>query len=414
MRIIVYTGKGGVGKTSIAASTAARAAELGHRTLILSTDLAHSLADSFDTQLGPEPTQLAPLLWAQEPDVHHNMQTHWGVIQEWLKVALTWRGGVDGLIADEVSIIPGMEELSNLLSIDDHRASGAYDVLVVDAAPTGETLRLLSLPDALRWWIEHVFPMYRRGLKVARPLVRALTDAPMPPDKVFGSVLVLFHRLEQLHRTLVDPQLTSIRLVLNPEKMVVAEAQRTYTYLSLFGYPTDMVVANRIVPSDVVDPYFAAWKDAQAAQLQRIREGFAPLPVKTVPLFGNEVLGLDALRCMASAAFGIDDPTNRFSEGRTPTIELTSPHSYRLTVPVPFATRGDIRVSHSGDELLIQVGSYRHRQVLPRTLMGLNPQGATLDEASHLLTVRFERVADGVSGVGMEITAKARAVAGDA
>jgi arsenite-transporting ATPase len=200
MRIIVYTGKGGVGKTSMAAATAFRAAELGHRTL------------------------------------------------EWLKVTLTWRGGMDGLLANEVSIIPDMEELSTLLCIDDHRASGAYDVIVVDAAPTGETLRLLSLPDALRWWIEQIFPMYRRGMRVARPLVRALTDAPMPPDKVFGSVLDLFRRLDQLHHTLVDPQLTSIRLVLNPEKMVVAEAQRTYTYLSLFGYPTDLVVANRIVP----------------------------------------------------------------------------------------------------------------------------------------------------------------------
>jgi arsenite/tail-anchored protein-transporting ATPase len=393
MRIIVYTGKGGVGKTSMAAATALRASELGHRTLVLSTDLAHSLGDSFDTRLGPEPTQLAPLLWGQEPDVHHNMQTHWGVIQEWLKVALTWRGGVDGLVADEVSIIPGMEELSNLLCIDDHRASGTYDVLVVDAAPTGETLRLLSLPDALRWWIEQIFPMYRRGMKVVRPLVRALTDAPTPPDKVFGSVLDLFHRLDQLHHTLVDPQLTSIRLILNPEKMVVAEAQRTYTYLSLFGYPTDLVVANRIVPSDVMDPYFAAWKDAQAAQLEKIREGFQPLHVKTVPLFGNEMMGLDALRCMATAAFGSDDdPTRRFSEGRTSTIELTSPHSYRLAVPVPFATRGEIHVSHNGDELFIQVGSFRHRQILPRTLAGLNPSGARLDEESHLLTVRFDQV----------------------
>jgi len=391
MRIIVYTGKGGVGKTSIAAATAVRAAELGHRTLVLSTDLAHSLADSLDLPLGPEPTEVAPLLWAQEPDVHHNMQTHWGTIQEWLKAALSWRGGVDGLVAEEVSIIPGMEELSNLLCIDDHRASGAYDVLVVDAAPTGETLRLLSLPDALRWWMEQIFPMYRRSMKVARPLMRAVTDAPMPPDGVFASVLNLFHRLDHLHHTRVDPELTSVRLVLNPEKMVVAEAQRTYTYLSLFGYPTDLVVANRIVPSDVTDPYFAAWKDAQAAQLRNIREGFQPLPVKIVPLFGTEVVGLEALRKMATAAFGAGDPTERFSEGRIPTIELTSPHSYRLTVPVPFATRGEVRVSHTGDELFVQVGGFRHRQILPRTLAGLNPSSARLDEESHLLSIRFEQ-----------------------
>ena len=195
----------------------------------------------------------------------------------------------------------------------------------------------------------------------------------------------------------MDPQLTSVRLVLNPEKMVVAEAQRTYTYLSLFGYPTDLVVANRIVPSDVIDPYFAAWKDAQATQLRKVREGNQPLPVKIVPLFGTEAMGLEALRDMATAAFGAGDPTQRFSEGRIPTIELTSPHSYRISVPVPFATRGEIRVSHSGDELFVQVGGFRHRQILPRTLAGLNPSSARLDEESRVLTIRFEQAVAAVT-----------------
>ena len=391
MRIIVYTGKGGVGKTSIAAATALRSADLGHRTLVLSTDLAHSLGDSLDVALGPEPKAVAPMLWAQEPDVYYNLQKHWGAIQRWLQAALTWRGAVDGLIADEVSIIPGMEELSNLLCIEETRASGEYDVIVVDAAPTGETLRLLSLPEALHWWIEQVFPVYRRGMKVARPLVRALTDAPMPPDSVYASVLDLFRRLDRLHRTLTDPDLSCVRLVLNPERMVVAEARRTYTYLSLFGYPTDLVVANRIVPDQVTDPYFASWKCAQQSQLQQIREGFHPMPVNTVPLLGEEVLGFDALRRLSSDAFGEVDPTERFSEGPRPTIELTSPNTYRVSVPVPFATRGEIHVSHTGDELLLQVGGFRHRQILPRTLVGLSPSGAKLDEANHLLTVRFER-----------------------
>ena len=391
MRIIVYTGKGGVGKTSIAAATALRSADLGHRTLVLSTDLAHSLGDSLDVALGPEPKAVAPMLWAQEPDVHYNLQKHWGAIQRWLQAALTWRGAVDGLIADEVSIIPGMEELSNLLCIDDSRASGEYDVIVVDAAPTGETLRLLSLPEALRWWIEQVFPLYRRGMKVARPLVRALTDAPMPADNVYASVLDLFRRLDQLHRTLTDPELSCVRLVLNPERMVVAEARRTYTYLSLFGYPTDLVVANRVVPDQITDPCFANWKCAQETHLQPIREGFYPMPVNVVPLLGEEVVGLDALRRLASAAFGDVDPTGRFSEGLKPTIELTSPNTYRVSVPLSFATRGEIRVNDSGDQQFIQVGSFRHRQILPRMLAGLSPSGAKLDEANHLLTVRFER-----------------------
>ena len=228
-------------------------------------------------------------------------------------------------------------------------------------------------------------------MKIARPLVRALTDAPMPRDSVYASVLDLFSKLDQLHRILTDPGLSSIRLVLNPERMVVAEARRTYTYLSLFGYPTDLVVVNRVVPDEVTDPYFAGVKSAQAKQLQQIREGFRPLPVNTVPLFGNEVVGLDALRRLAIAAFGEADPTERLSEGLKPTIELTSPNSYRLSVPVPFATRGEIRVSHSGDELFLQVGGFRHRQILPRRLVGLRPSGAKLDEVNHLLTLRFQR-----------------------
>ncbi|HYW87092.1 MAG TPA: TRC40/GET3/ArsA family transport-energizing ATPase, partial [Chloroflexota bacterium] len=251
MRILVYTGKGGVGKTSVAAATALRCAELGHRTVVLSTDLAHSLADSLDTTLGPEPSLVANNLWAQETDIYNNLQTHWGVVQEWLNAILRWSGEVDSLVADELTVLPGMDELANLLWINRHRESGRFDVIIVDAAPTGETLRLLSFPDVMRWWMQRIFPIQRRAMGLARPLIGTFIDMPLPSDKVYDSVERLFAQLDKLHAMLVDRTLTSVRLVLNPEKMVVSEAQRTSTYFHLFGYPMDLVVANRVLPAEV-------------------------------------------------------------------------------------------------------------------------------------------------------------------
>src|SRR5437588_5762157 len=227
MRILVYTGKGGVGKTSVAAATATRSAALGHRTVVLSTDLAHSLADSLDVPLGPVPKQIAPNLWAQETDIYNNLQTHWGDVQHWLNAVLRWSGEVDRLVADELTVLPGMDELANLLWINRHRESGNYNVIVVDAAPTGETLRLLSFPDVMRWWMQRIFPIQRRAMGLARPLIGTFIDMPLPSDRVYDSVERLFSQLDTLHTMLVDPQLTIIRLVLNPEKMVVSEAQRT-------------------------------------------------------------------------------------------------------------------------------------------------------------------------------------------
>src|ERR671934_297286 len=253
MRILVYTGKGGVGKTSVAAATAVRCAALGYRSVVVSTDLAHSLADSLDVRLGAEATQVADNLWGQETDIYNNLQTHWGTVQTWLNAILRWQGSVDSLVADELTILPGMDELANLLWINRHRESGKYDVIVVDAAPTGETLRLLSFPDVMRWWMQRIFPIQRRAMGLARPLISSFVDIPLPTEKVYDSVERLFAQLDRLHGMLVDPKLTSVRLVLNPEKMVVSEAQRTSTYFHLFGYPMDLVVANRILPNQVTD-----------------------------------------------------------------------------------------------------------------------------------------------------------------
>jgi arsenite-transporting ATPase len=332
---------------------------------------------------------VAERLWAQETDIYHNLKTHWGTVQEWLNAVLVRQGGVDTLVADELSVLPGMDELANLLWINSHRESGEYDLIVVDAAPTGETLRLLSFPDVMRWWMERIFPWHRRAMGVARPLLGTLIDLPLPSDEVYASLEDLFARLDELHRMLVDPQLTSVRLVVNPEKMVIAESQRTYTYFNLFGYPCDLVVVNRVLPDAVTDPYFAAWKDIQAAHLRHIEEGFSPLPIRTAPLFGNEVLGLPALREMAGAVFGEEDPTRRYFAGQTQRIEPDPEGGYRLVIPLPFTTRGDVGLRQSGDELFVRVGAYRRHLVLPRTLVGHRPSGAKMDEAGHALVVRF-------------------------
>jgi arsenite/tail-anchored protein-transporting ATPase len=392
MRILVYTGKGGVGKTSVAAATAVRAAELGYRTIVLSTDLAHSLADSLDVHLGAEATQVADNLWGQETDIYNNLQTHWGTVQTWLNAILRWQGSVDTLVADELTILPGMDELANLLWINTHRESGSYDVIVVDAAPTGETLRLLSFPDVMRWWMERIFPIHRRAMGVARPLLRSFVDMPLPTEQVYDSIERLFGQLDQLHRMLIDPQLTSVRLVLNPEKMVVAEAQRTSTYFHLFGYPSDLVVANRVLPPEVTDPYFAAWKDTQARYLQRVEEGFQPLPIKQVPLFDDEVVGLEALGRMARALYGDDDPTRVYYAGRAQTLEASTEGGYQLTLPLPFAARGDVTLRQTGDELFVHVGAHRRHIILPRALVGLQATRARLDEGSATLAISFEPV----------------------
>src|SRR5919199_2964095 len=337
---------------------------MGYRTVVLSTDLAHSLADSLDLPLGPEPSQVASNLWAQETDIYNNLQTHWGVVQEWLSAILRWSGEVDALVADELTVLPGMDELANLLWINRHRQSGNYDVIVVDAAPTGETLRLLSFPDVMRWWMQRIFPIQRRAMGLARPLISTFVDMPLPSDKVYDSVERLFSQLDALHGMLIDARLTSLRLVLNPEKMVVSEAQRTSTYFHLFGYPMDLVVANRVLPAEVNDPYFAAWKDTQARYLQRIHEGFSPVPILTAPLFDDEIVGLEQLGRLARSLYGEDDPAAIFYEGKPQKVEPRTDGGYELSLPLPFATRGEIQLRQNGDELFVHVGAHRRHLIL--------------------------------------------------
>ncbi len=382
MRILLYTGKGGVGKTSTSAATALRCAELGYRTAVVSTDPAHSLGDSFDRPIGKEMTELAPDLWGQEIDLLNQMDKYWGRVQGYLNTIFAWRG-MDSLVAEETSVLPGMEELACLMQITYLADSGNYDVIVIDAAPTGSTLQLLSFPDIARWYIEKIFPFQRKTIQIARPLMKRMTDMPMPEDDVFESVEELVGYLARMNELLSDPTVSSMRLVLNPEKMVIKEAQRAYTYLNLYGYSVDAVICNRVFPKELVDSYFDIWKNAQSENLELIHQCFHPLPIFEVPFFAQEVTGIEMLTQMAKSLFGAvgergdkGDPTNHFYTGKPQEIFRQNGH-YILSIPLPLVQREQVNLHRSVfDELIVRIGNWKRNVSLPMGLAKLEIDGA--------------------------------------
>lgn len=388
MRVIVHTGKGGVGKTSISAATALRCAEMGLKTIVISTDTAHSLGDSLETRLGPEPIEIHPNLWAQEVDARYSMDKYWGRVQRYL-TALFSRRGVEEIVAEEVTILPGLEEGAHLLWINHYFELGKYDVLIVDAAPTAETLRLLSLPDVTRWWFDKVLTITQGMAKVIRPINRVLrrSDA-VPDDDAWNQVRELFDTLDRVRELLTNPEVASMRLVVNPERMVIKETQRTYTYLNLYGYATDAILVNRVIPEEVTDPYFQAWKDRQRENLEFVREAFGDLPMLRAPMFGGEVGGLESLRRLAEQLYGDANPAERLFQGVTHKIEsLGESGEYVLRVPLGFAEKDDVDLYRSRDEITLRVGPYRRNIVLPHTLHDLEIADAKFADAN--LNIRF-------------------------
>lgn len=384
MRILLYTGKGGVGKTSTSAATALRCAGLGYRTAVLSTDPAHSLGDSFDRRIGNELVELAPNLWGQEIDLLNQMDKYWGRVQGYLNALFAWQG-MDGLVAEESSVLPGMEELASLMQITYLADSGNYDVIIIDAAPTGSTLQLLSFPDMARWYIEKVFPFQRKTIQLARPVVKRFSDMPIPDEDVFDSIEELVAYLERMSVLLSDPQVSSMRVVLNPEKMVVKEAQRAYTYLNLYGYPVDAVVCNRVFPQQLSDSYFDLWKSAQAENLQLVRDAFHPLPIFEVPFFAQEVTGMAMLQQMADTLYGPadkamrggeGDPTRYFYIGKPQEI-FRQDGAYVLSIPLPLVEREQVHLHRSVfDELIVRIGNWKRNIALPLGLAKLEIAGA--------------------------------------
>jgi len=383
-RILLYTGKGGVGKTSVAAASALLCAERGYRTIVFSTDIAHSLSDALDVRLGPEPVEIAPNLWGQEPDVYYNVQRYWRTIQQYVASLFSWHG-LDEVMAEEMTILPGMDELGSLLWIADHIDQGRFDVIVVDAAPTGETLRLLSLPEASRWWVERIAPIGRRVTKLGGPLIQKMIGMPVPDTAVFEAAERLLRRLERVHSLLADPDLTSVRVVMNLDKMSIAEAQRSFTYFHLYGYPSDLVVANRVIPAGA-GGFLDRWRETQQRYLPDVEQAFAPVPLRQVPFFQTEMVGLPLLRELGGALFGDVDPGTVFYRGRPYSVHRED-GGYTLSLELPFATREEVTLSRHGDELLVQVGTWRRTLVLPRVLVDVPAVGAKMDQ--NTLRVKF-------------------------
>ena len=384
-RILVYTGKGGVGKTSVAAATALSLAERGYRTIVMSTDIAHSLSDAYGVQLGPTPTQIAPNLWGQESDIFYNVRRYWGRIQDYAASVLRWRG-LDEVMAEEMTVLPGMDEVGSLLWIADHHDSGSYDVVVVDAAPTGETLRLLSLPEAAEWWMEKIEPLGRKITKLTGPLIQRVVGMPMPSEEVFSAGEELIRRLEHMHDLLVDPERTSIRVVLTLEHMVIREAQRSFTYFHLYNYSTDLVIANRVLPDDQEWRYFHDWYEAQQRYAPLVEQTFHPVPVRRAPFFDREVVGAEMLRQMARALYGDEDPASFFYRGRPYAVRREN-GGFVVSVELPFTSKEQIHLSRHADELMIDLGTTRRTLVLPRILVNAPTQGARFEEST--LQIRF-------------------------
>jgi len=393
-RTILYTGKGGVGKTSVAACTARACAAAGIRTLVLSTDPAHSLSESLGVELGADPKPAGPGLWGQEVSAQEEMERHWAGVQDWLGELFLERG-LDRISAEELTVPPGMDELFSLLRLQTAHESGEWEVIVVDCAPTGETLRLLSFPDVARWWIDKVFPMERQILAAAGPIARSLLDIPVPTRAVFADIRRLSGNLIEMNDILRDRRHSTIRLVINPEKMVIGEAMRTFTYLNLYGYLTDAVIVNRVFPLEVGE-YFAGWRRVQEEHLELVTSAFAPVPVLHAPYFDQEVVGPEMLDRLAEAVFGTGDlePAAVLHDTVTQQLEV-SEREARLRLPLAFTQKADITLKKIGLELIVGVDGQKRTIMLPSALASFRPTAARFEDGA--LEVTFDEAAPGAT-----------------
>ena len=389
MRIVLFTGKGGVGKTTVACATALKVAASGSKTLIMSTDPAHSVADAFAMPIGPDPVEVAPNLWAEQIDPQQRLQEHWREIQKHAMAVLEWTG-IGEIEAEELAVIPGLDELFSIADVKRHHDEGPYDTLIVDCAPTGETLRLLSLPDIIQWYMERIFPVERKVMGALRPVARRMTSIPLPDDNVYAAVRRFYERLDGVRQILTDASTTSVRLVVNPERMVIAEAQRTFTYLNLFGYRVDAVVANRLLPDRVSDPYFQRWKEIHAEHLAEIRSSFDPIPVLTAELHDEELAGAAALGTLGAEIYGELDPESVLHSESPMSIERRD-DTYVMSLRIPFATRDEVELSSKADELFVKVGPYRRTIMLPKALASRVLAGARLQD-EHLEIIFEQRL----------------------
>ena len=365
MRILLYLGKGGVGKTTVSAATAVRSAALGKRTLVVSTDLAHSLADCLNKPLTSEPQEIAPNLWAQEVNVLDEMRQGWGKLQAKMSELLR-RRGLDAVMAEELALIPGMDEIVSLLNIYRNARDGDFEVVVIDAAPTGETVRLLSMPDTFQWYAGRISGINFKSatLSLARPFIKAF----IPSGEVLDAINVLSERVKALRAALTDPETSSYRLVVNPERMVMKEALRAETYLALFGYPIDGVICNRVLPAgNYQDAFMQDMYRNQEKLRQQIHTTFAPLPIWEAPYYPREILGVKQLAELAETIFGEQDPTAVFYRGPVQEI-VQQGDAYILRLPLPHVEMDKVVMTKKGDEMIVEIGNFKRDITLPTVL----------------------------------------------
>ena len=385
MRIIIYTGKGGVGKTSVAAATAVKSAQQGRKTLVVSTDPAHSLGDSFDIKLTNEPVEISKNLWAQEIDTTHEVEEGWGKIQKYL-TELFMAKAVNDITTEELTVFPGMEDLLSLLRILKYYKEGRFDIIIVDCAPTGETLALLSFPEMLRWWMEKLFPIKKKAMKVVGPIVGPMFGIPMPSNQVMDEIDNMYYQLDEMRAIFSDRNTTSIRIVVNPEKMVIKEAQRSFTYLNIYDFNVDAIIVNRVFPESITDDYFKGWKDIQRKYKADILESFSPIPIYYAPLFETEVVGLTMLGRMAEEVFQDENPVEIKYNGRAQQVKKDG-DEYILSIAMPFMEKKDLSLNQKGDELIIKAGNIKRKITLPRTLLNFTIKKAAFED--EMLKIRF-------------------------
>ena len=393
MRILLFSGKGGVGKTSLAAATGLELSRLGYRTLVMSVDPAHSLADAFDLETNlfhgkaGDPYSINDHLAIHEVNIQKEIKRHWREISSYV-ISVLRTTGISDVDAEELAILPGMEELSAMMYVNQFRREDRYDVIVLDCAPTAESMRFVSMPTTLEWYMKHIFPYQRGIMKAVRPLANRVSPVELPPDTYFANIQNLFGRLDGIGELMEDPKTTSVRLVTNPERMVLRETQRAFVYFTLHGLTVDGIIVNRVLPAEVTDAFFQEWRSSQARILEEIEAYFAPVAVKRVPLFTHEVLGRERLEDLARALYGGSEDPAAISRTEAPFSFVKSDGRYEVRLQLPFAVKGEVGLFKKGDELVVEIGTLRRHIGLPTSMAGLSPGRARLE--NRVLTVEMK------------------------
>ena len=372
MRIILFTGKGGVGKTTLSAATGAYLSELGKKVLVVSVDPAHSLSDVLEEDVGPEPKKIFNNFYAQEIDVYYSIEKFWGILKEYLKSLLKWQG-IDEILAEEMSVLPGMEEVSSFLWINKHVEDKKFDVIIVDSAPTGETLRFLSLPDAASWWVTKILPLQRKLMKFVRPAARVVTDMPLPEEETYDALEDLFRQVYNLYYLLQNQEVSSVRLVVNPEKMVIKETEKAFTYLHLFGFPVDGIFINRVAEKE--NPFYKI----QRKYIERIIKSFEPTPIFMIPQLYEEILGYEKLKEFGKRVYQNKNPAHIFYKDK-PFEILEKNGEYILKLALKEIPQEELEVYQKDEDLIIKIGNHKRHFFLPRVLLNKEIKGAVIKE----------------------------------